>query len=236
MEQCLPMIYGFVVRTVSNMATEPAPDGEKDTLAPSAPRRAHSASSRSPSLVALLCIVLLVGIIIGSKHPVAPEQGVVVAAPPASTTPSPGSEPTSVPLVHTPTLTTPHVLTPTATPLPSPSQAEFDALQKDVEALRHDVDTLWSAYYLTRAACQLADAEDSLRVNDLAETDQVLMTVGVSLERAYERSSEQDKGPISEFRLQVADIREDLYNHPENLDMQLRRLRQSMFSLVDEGE
>ncbi|NJN65967.1 MAG: hypothetical protein HC884_04255 [Chloroflexaceae bacterium] len=101
--------------------------------------------------------------------------------------------------------------------------------------LRAELRRLWSAYYLVRAALQLADAEASLRVNDLEETERVLVTVGISLDLAYEQSSEQDKGPISEFRMQVGNLREDLYIRPEDMDYRLRRLRQSMLSLVDEN-
>jgi hypothetical protein len=101
--------------------------------------------------------------------------------------------------------------------------------------LRAELRRLWSAYYLARAAIQLADAEASLRVNDLEETERVLVTVGISLDLAYQQSSEQDKGPISEFRMRVGTMREDLYIRPENMDDRFRRLRQSMLSLVDEN-
>jgi hypothetical protein len=109
-------------------------------------------------------------------------------------------------------------------------------MNEEMLALRSEVNRLWSAYYLARAANQLADAEAALRVNDLDEVEQVLVTVGVSLDRAYERSPEQDKGPISEFHMQVAKMLEELHIRPEGMDQRLRRLRQSMLTLVDENE
>lgn len=109
-------------------------------------------------------------------------------------------------------------------------------MQQDIRHLESEVQRLWSAYYLARAATQIADAEDALRVNDLDEVENVLMTVGVSLDFAYERTGEQHKGPISEFRMQVGKMHEDVYIRPENMDVRLRRLRQSMLSLVDETQ
>jgi hypothetical protein len=108
-------------------------------------------------------------------------------------------------------------------------------ISQEIVELRREISNLWSAYYLARAASQLADAEAALRVNDLSEVEQVLITVDASLDRAYERSAEQDKGPINEFRLQVGRMHENLRVRPERMDQKLRRLRQSMLSLVDEG-
>ncbi|NJO06883.1 MAG: hypothetical protein HC876_15925 [Chloroflexaceae bacterium] len=102
--------------------------------------------------------------------------------------------------------------------------------------MRSELDRLWSAYYLARSATQVADAEDALRVNDLDEVERVLVTVGASLNLAYDHSAEQDKGPISEFRVQISNIREELRIRPEGMDDRLRRLRQSMLNLVDENE
>jgi hypothetical protein len=116
-----------------------------------------------------------------------------------------------------------------------PDAGDAVSLEAEVAALRRDVDQLWSAYYLSRAANQLADAETALRVNDLSEVEQVLATVGTSLDRAYDRSVEQEKGPISEFRVQVGRMHDELRTRPQGMDQQLRRLRQSMLSLVDEG-
>jgi len=118
---------------------------------------------------------------------------------------------------------------PLAPPLAVPPTSE------EVAELRSEVNRLWSALYLARAANQLADAEAALRVNNLDEVEQVLATVSASLEQAYERSAEQEKGPISEFRTQVSRMYSDLRVRPEGMDQRLRRLRQSMLTLMDES-
>ncbi len=105
---------------------------------------------------------------------------------------------------------------------------------EEIQQVQYELQNLWAAYYLARASSQLADAETALRINDLQEVEQVLVTVGRSLDFAYEQSTEQHKGPISEFRMQVGTMREKLYVRPDNMDLRLRRLRQSMLSLVDQ--
>lgn len=126
---------------------------------------------------------------------------------------------------------------PTLTPPASASSLLSGAISSRDELidLQHEISRLWSAHYLARAAHQIADAETALRVNDLDEVEQVLTTVDASLDRAYQRSAEQEKGPINEFRMQVNDIYENLHTRPQGVDQRLRRLRQSMLNLVDEG-
>jgi type IV secretory pathway VirB10-like protein len=125
-----------------------------------------------------------------------------------------------------PTVSTAPLAPPLAVPPPT---------SEEVTELRSEVNRLWSALYLARAANQLADAEAALRVNNLDEVEQVLATVSASLEQAYERSAEQEKGPISEFRTQVSRMYSDLRVRPEGMDQRLRRLRQSMLTLMDES-
>jgi hypothetical protein len=108
-------------------------------------------------------------------------------------------------------------------------------MSRELRSLRAELRDLWSAYYLARAAIQLADAEVALRVNDQDEIERLLATAAVSLDLAYEHSSEQDKGPIGEFRGQVGAMHEDLAIRPENMDLRMRRLRQSMLSLANKG-
>ncbi len=140
-------------------------------------------------------------------------------------------------------VTTPSIVPATGiTPLPLPSlfgssprtqNMDHNHMDQELQTLQHDVETIWSAYYLSRAANQLADAETALHVNNLSEVEPILVTVGISLDRAYQHSREQHKGPISEFRMQVGKMREELYIRPEHMDERIRRLRQSMLSLVD---
>lgn len=120
-----------------------------------------------------------------------------------------------------------------ATPVPTPPQPDERIISQELLDLQAELSRVWSAYYLMRAASQLADAEVALRVNELTEVERVLVTVKVSLDHAYDLGAEQDKGPIGEFRTQVGDMYEDLRVRPESMDQRMRRLRQDMLSLVD---
>lgn len=120
----------------------------------------------------------------------------------------------------------------TVTPLPLPEPAEGNPAT-EIGKLQAEQRRLWSAYYLVRAASQLADAEAALHSNDVTEVEQVLVMVGISLDRAYGQSAEQNKGPISEFRMLVGELHEDLRIRPEGMDQRLHWMRQSVLSLVD---
>jgi hypothetical protein len=168
----------------------------------------------------------------------------VPAVQPAPSTPPPTEtvEQVTAPPPVPPTATLP-AAPPTAAATPTPTAAATVADDErtggepsatELTELQNEMNRLWGAFYLSRAANQLADAETALRVNDLTEVEQVLETARISLDRAYDRSPEQDKGPISEFRVELSRIHADLRIRPENLDQELQRLRQSMLSLVDE--
>lgn len=137
--------------------------------------------------------------------------------------------PTSAPATLAPLPT----LTPTSI-LPTPPLPDERILSQEILDLRAELRRVWSAYYLMRAAAQLADAEDALQVNELTEVERILVTVRVSLDQAYALSTEQDKGPIGEFRMQISEVREDLQVRPEGMAQRLQRLRQDMLSLVEE--
>lgn len=137
-------------------------------------------------------------------------------------------------------LVTPTMLVrPTSTSAPPASTAPVGPLpderilSQEIVDLRAAVDELRSALFLMRAANQLGDAETVLRSNDLPEVERLLVTVKVSLDRAYDYSAEQNKGPIGEFRLQVGRMREDLRVRPEGIDQRMRRLRQEMLNLAE---
>ena len=93
---------------------------------------------------------------------------------------------------------------------------------------------LRSALHLLRAVAQLDDALVALQTNQLDEAERALLLVYRSLDRAYAFSTEQGKGPLDTFRLQVSQIRDDLRIRPEGIDRRLRQLRGLMLSLVDE--
>lgn len=107
-------------------------------------------------------------------------------------------------------------------------------LRLEVIDLEEEDRRLWTALYLLRAAAQIDDTIVVLQVNDFGEADRTLMAARRSLDRAYELSSEQDKGPIDSFRLQAGQIRDDLGLRPEGADRRLRQLRQLILALVDE--
>ena len=97
------------------------------------------------------------------------------------------------------------------------------------------MERLWSAYYLARAANQIADAEAALQINNFDHVEQSVTAAAASVNRAYEYSAEQEKGPISEFRAQLSTLREEVRVRPEGMDQRLRSLRQRMLSLADAG-
>jgi len=141
--------------------------------------------------------------------------------------------PTSTPLPPTTVVSEPTSTIPFL-PSPTPPQPDERIISQEILDLRAELRRVWSAYYLMRAAAQLADAETVLRVNELEEVERALVTVRVSLDHAYDFSAEQNKGPIGEFRMRVSDIYGDLRVRPEGIDQRLRRLRQAMLSLVEE--
>jgi hypothetical protein len=163
---------------------------------------------------------------------------VILPAPTLNTTEEALGRPTNPPdLYPTSVSTVPPLPLPEPTePLPEPAEplpepAEGNSIGK----LQAEQRRLWSAYYLVRAASQLADAEAALHSNDVTEVEQVLVMVGISLDRAYGQSAEQNKGPISEFRMLVGELHEDLRIRPEGMDQRLHWMRQSVLSLVDDN-
>jgi hypothetical protein len=147
----------------------------------------------------------------------------------------PEPEPSIQPIVRPTSAPTqalaPTVVTVTRTPQLQPDER---VLSQELLDLQIRVDELWSGVYIARAATQLVDAESALRLNDTSEVERILVVVDASLALAYERSGDLNKGPISEFRSQVSQIRDDLYIRPEGIDQKLKVLRQRMVSLVEE--
>lgn len=174
--------------------------------------------------------------------------GGVTATPTVPPSPTPSLRPSATPTPRPSATAEPPPATadasPTATVLPAvggealspaPVLPTATPTTEDLAALRVELDRLWSAYYLARSANQLADAEAALMLNDLDQVEQGLTTAAALVDRAYEHSAEQEKGPISEFRAQISLLREDARVRPAGMDQRLRRLRQSMLSLADAG-
>lgn len=134
-----------------------------------------------------------------------------------------------------PTATPAPTLTPT-TPAPPPTfvpaAPDERILSQQILDLQAADRRLWSAMSLLRAANQIDDAEKALQVNDFKEVERILITVKISLDRAY-TYADVYTNPIDDFRAQVSRLRDDLRIRPENLDQRLRGLRQQILSLAE---
>ncbi len=137
--------------------------------------------------------------------------------------------PTNIP---SPTITPipPPTLTPT---IITPPLAEGITRQELLD-LRAENIRLWATIYLMRSISQIADAETSLRANDMSSVAQTLVAVDESLAQAFDRSGDAVKDPIRELRRETEAMREDLYLRPENMDLRLARLRQTILALIEE--
>jgi len=120
---------------------------------------------------------------------------------------------------------------PTSAPAPPPA---VDIVRQELLDLHAEDDRLWSAIYLSRAISQVADAEETLRGNDLESVDQLLVAVDDSLDLAYKRAGDSAKNPIEQLRRDAGSIRDDLYLRPEGMDARLNQLRQTLLALIEE--
>ncbi|MGQ9926588.1 MAG: hypothetical protein ACUVS4_06910 [Chloroflexaceae bacterium] len=196
------------------MSAVPQPPEDTPAASPSALQRRVRALLPH-ALTAALAVVVTLGI-----QSLWPPSPVVVPAPTSTAAPA-----------ATPALPT-TASAPTAAPATTPPDSSVVRLEVlDLQAQDRQI---WSALYLLRAASQIDDAVAALQRNDLLEADRTLLTAYRSLDRAYAYSTEREKGPIDNFRLQLSQIRDDLHLRPERLDRRLRQLRQLMFSLVEE--
>ena len=137
--------------------------------------------------------------------------------------------PTSVPV--------PSAAVPNASPATvdsTPAPLAQGVARQEIADLKAEDARLWATVYLLKASSQVADAEGSLRGNDMAAVDQALIAADYSLSLAYERSEDAQKSPIDQFRRNVDRIRGDLYLYPERMDARLAQLRQLLLTLVDE--
>lgn len=120
-------------------------------------------------------------------------------------------------------------------PSPQPTEAPLSAAltRQEVIDLRAQDDRLWAAIYLMRALNHLADAEASLRLNDLARVEQTLTAIDDALAQASARAADADRDPIAQIRRDIGIIREDLYLRPEGMDVRLARVRQAVMTLIE---
>jgi len=137
----------------------------------------------------------------------------------ATVTPVPTIPPTPIP-------------TPQPTP-PSPPPSE-GLLRLTILDLQAENAQLRTITHLLRAAITLDEALNALQRNDFAEADRALMMARRALDRAYNLSTEPQKGPIDAIRLQISQIRDDLGVRPEGADRRLWQVRRLILALVDE--
>jgi len=176
-------------------------------------------------LTALVAVVVTLGVQ-RLWQPPAPAAGTLLpqpATPPGTTTPAtPISTPNPSPAGA-------------ATPFPAPTEPPLAAAlsRQELIDLRAQDDRLWAAIYLIRALSQAADAETSLRANDLAGVEQTLTALDESLAQAYARAADPDRNPIDQIRRDASAMREDLYLRPEGMDARLARLQQAIVTLIE---
>lgn len=134
----------------------------------------------------------------------------------------------------TPLPTIPPTPIPTPQPTLPPVPIDEGLIRLSILDLQAENARLRTATHLLRAAITLDEAVNALQRNDMAEADRALMTARRALDRAYNLSTEQQKGPIDVIRLQISQIRDDLGVRPEGADRRLWQVRRLILTLVDE--
>lgn len=197
------------------------------TTEPGAPASETSAGARRRPLLRAVLPHLLTAL-----AAIAATLGIQAAlfglAPPAQ----PASIQPTAPALATPAASATPVASPTTPQATTPPLAAGIARQ-EVADLRAEIDRLWTTIYLLKAIGQIADAETTLRANDIEAVDQLLISVDDSLALAYQRADESLKNPIDQFRRDVDMMRGDLYLYPERMDVRLEQLRQLLLALVE---
>ncbi|MGQ9482871.1 MAG: hypothetical protein ACUVSL_09630 [Chloroflexus sp.] len=134
----------------------------------------------------------------------------------------------------TPLPTIPPTPIPTPQPTLPPVPVDEGLIRLSILDLQAENARLRTATHLLRTAITLDEAVNALQRNDMAEADRALMTARRALDRAYNLSTEQQKGPIDAIRLQISQIRDDLGVRPEGADRRLWQVRRLILTLVDE--
>ena len=147
---------------------------------------------------------------------VVPRDRVVVLQTTTKATPVAGTVATTIPAV-------------TATPAPPLVQ---EISRQEILDVKADTAALWSAVYLTRALAHASDAEAALARNDLTGTAQMLLLMDDALQRAAIPATSAVRDPIEQIRRDIVAVRQDLYVRPNGLDVRIKRLRQSLLTLI----
>jgi hypothetical protein len=147
---------------------------------------------------------------------VVPRDRVVVLQTPSKVTPLAGTVATPMPAM-------------TATPAP-PLVREMS--RQEILDVKADTAALWCAVYLTRALAHASDAEAALARNDMTGTAQMLLLMDDALQRAAVTATSTVRDPIEQIHRDIVAVRQDLYVRPNGLDVRIKRLRQSLLTLI----
>jgi len=147
---------------------------------------------------------------------VVPRERVVVWQTPNKATPVAGIVATALPAV-TATLTSPLLQ---------------DISRQEIRDVKADTAALWSAIYLTRALAHASDAEADLARNDMTGTAQMLLLMDDALQRAAVTATSAVRDPIEQIHRDIVAVRQDLYVRPNGLDVRIKRVRQSLLTLI----
>ncbi len=191
-----------------------------DNQAPTTPQ--VSVTTRQKWLRGILPHVLTAAVAIGLS------LAIQAAMPQPNTTPAPA------PTIPIATPSPAPTIAPTALPLPTAPIPASGITRQEVLDLRAEDDRIWTAIYLSRAINQIADAESALRVNDMERAGQMLIATDDSLALAYTRTPNTLRDPIAQLRRDAGGLHADLFLRPENMDMRLASLRQTLLALIAE--
>lgn len=103
--------------------------------------------------------------------------------------------------------------------------------------MRAEGDLKQAQIYLLLAIVQMDDAQAALRANELASVDQSLVAIDNSLNLAYaryERAGDSASDAVTQRRMEVGKMHDDLYLYPEGMDQRLDTLRQLTLALITE--
>ena len=107
-----------------------------------------------------------------------------------------------------------------------------DISRQEILDVKADTAALWSAVYLTRALAHASDAEAALARNDMTGTAQMLLLMDDALQRAAVTATTAVRDPIEQIRRDIVAVRQDLYVRPNGLDVRIKRVRQSLLTLI----
>jgi hypothetical protein len=101
-----------------------------------------------------------------------------------------------------------------------------------VQQLQQQSAWQWGCMFILKAERQIDLALDALTVNDMARADRELAAATTSLDEAFRLAPEDLKPQIDSERFTISRVRADLIVNPQDLDQELRRLRDRLLALI----